>query len=194
MAVGILRGIWDEALWDLIKGVLGGLSKGTSERIQERIKRSPRHELVFTLLSMEAHERANLMDVFREYLREGRENRIIRELGKALPRTPEGKLDEGRAKCLLKKLNNVPEDELWMFLEFLTYDPFAQWFRTWVLGKGGEAAVGVAEAASELAAFVSQFVESKVPEAGRQIDHWAENTAAPAIERFNQWLESKGVR
>src|SRR3989344_5910632 len=129
----IVSRIWDEALWDVIKSVLGGLTQGVSGRVQEAIKRSPRHDLVFSFLSMEAQDRIKLMEVFREYLREGRENQFVRELGKALPRTPEGKLDEERARRLLKELNSVPEDELRMFLEFLSHDPIAGWFRYWVL-------------------------------------------------------------
>lgn len=145
--------IWDEALWDLIKGVFGVAKGALSERVQEVIKRSPRHDLVFTFLTMEAQDRANLMDAFREYVRQGRENRLVREFGKALPRTPEGKLDEERARRLLKELNSVPEDELQMFLEFLNHDPVAEWFRYWVLGKGKEVAVQASEVLAELAGF-----------------------------------------
>lgn len=187
----IVGRIWDEALWDLIKGVFGGIGKASSERVQEFIKKSPRHDLVFALLTMETQDRANLMDAFREYLREGRENRLVRELGRALPRTPEGKLDEERAQRLLKELNSVPKDELRMFLEFLSHDPIAEWFRYWILGKGKEVAVQANEVLAELVGFGIHFAQNQIPATAREIDHWVANTAAPAVHQFRtnqKWI------
>lgn len=181
-------------LRDLIRGQIQGGASVLGERLRELVKMNPRHDLVLVLLTMDPQDRENLMEVYQEYLRQGRENRFVRELGEALPRTPDGKVDEERARRILKELNNVPMDELKMFLEFLNHDPIAEWFRYWVLGKGKEVAIQAAEFVSELAALGIHFVQDKTPKAAKSIDQWAANKAAPTVRDFRLWLETKGVR
>ena len=181
-------------LRDFVRGELKPGAGALAERIREVIRTNPRAALVVTLISMAPGDRVNLMKAREEAVLDGNENRFTRELGEMLPKTPEGKIDKELAKQVLKELNDVPEDELKVFLEFLNHDPIAEWFRYWVLGKGKEVVVQASEVLAELAGLGIRFIQNEVPEAARKVDHWAENTAAPAVERFNQWLDRKGVR
>ena len=188
---GLLRGLWDEVLVELFKAGLSGGKELFAERVKSYVQTNPRAALVITLLSLDQEERANLMEAHRRAMRGGWENRFVLELGQALPRKSDGSVDEQKAKEILKQLNEVPTEELNQFLEFLNHDPIVQWFRYWATGKGKEVVIGMTEAFAELSGRGTDFVENQIPEMAGQVDRWAADTAAPAVRRFNQWLEAK---
>ena len=190
----LFRGLWDEVLVELLRGGFKGGRELFAERVKSYIQTNPRAALVITLLSLEPEERANLMEAHRRAMREGWENRFVVELGQALPRKPDGSVNEERAQEILKQLNEVSTEELGQFLEFLNHDPIAQWLRAWVLGKGQEAVVGMTAALAELAAHgvnVAEKFPKAVAFAAAETDRWATNTAAPAVRRFRisqRWI------
>lgn len=191
---GLLRGLWDEVLVELLKGGFKGGKEIFAERVRSYIQTNPRAALVTTLLSLDSEERVNLMEAHRRAMKEGWENRFVLKLGQALPRKSDGSVDESKARDILKQLNEVSTEELDQFLEFLNHDPIAQWLRYWVMGKGKEVAVQGIEALAEIAGRGIEIVQSDIPAMATKTDQWAANTAAPQVRKLRQWLGTKGVR
>ena len=166
---GLFRGLWDEVLIELLKG---GFTEGKelfAKRVRSYITTDPRAALVLILLSLKPEERANLTEARRKAKMEGWENRFVQELGKVLPFNADKSLNEQKAREILKRLNEVSPDELDEFMEFLTHDPIAEWFCHWVLGKGGEAVVGMTEALTELVASGINLSEENWPKVRGQL-------------------------
>lgn len=189
----ILRLVVGEAGGKMLRDLLRGEAKEgagvIAERVRTLIQKNPRADLLFVLLSLEPEERENLMAAHKQALAEGNENQFVLALGEALPRTAEGKVDEERAKQILRELNKLSPVELAQALEFLKHDPIAQWIRYWILGQGREAIIS----ALEIGAFVVGVAWQKVPERNQVVQtlQRADQKTATQLNRFADWLEGR---
>lgn len=190
----IVRVAIGTAGWDTIRGLIEGKVRGeakeagvVAERIRTLIEKNPRADLLFLLLTMEPEERDAIWAEHKKTLAEGTENLFVTALGEALPRK-DGKVDEERAKRILKAINELGPDDLRQALEFLKHDPIAQWIRYWILGKGKK----IILSAAELAAFIAGAatpVAKRVWERRAEIDQKVGgflNRIADRLER--RWL------
>lgn len=84
-------------------------------------------------------------------------------------------------------LETKGEAEFFTYLEILHNDGWAQYLKLfWI--QISEAIIKVREKLPK------ERVAEALKNSATATDQWAANKAAPAIERFNDWLDSKGVR
>mgnify|MGYP001593920191 FL=1 len=166
-----------------------------AQQTERVIKEHPRRDVIETIRRLEKVDpaKAEILTVRLDRAARTREpdfeNEVVASMGNLLPRNKEHEVRWDEAVEIFEWLADKDDAHFAVVVEAMKHDPVVQLFRYWVNEKG---IGGLRYLTGFLFESARLGVLERVPETARRIDHWAANTAAPAILQFRmnqRWLK-----